>query len=164
MNGDAWFSHNISINGRFFWESNLAGLKHSLRPDSGHSFTPPLLFILFHPWLRLRALWRTFFFTLCLSTQMNPLCLKTSSPAARTPRGATLKKWSPATALCSCTRLWNVVCRLHQGFAKKPLYRPRRAWPAESFKKRKGRKKRPEHCDFSQMNSANVFPVAMVTL
>lgn len=35
-----------------------------------------------------------------------------------------LWKTGPWLLHCSCTRLWNVVCRLHQGFAKRPLFRP----------------------------------------
>ena len=50
-------------------------------------FLSPTSFHSFYPWLRLRALRRTFF-TLGLSTQMNPLCLKTCSPAVQTQRGA----------------------------------------------------------------------------
>lgn len=42
----------------------------------------------------------------------------------RGEQSTALKNWTLATAVCSCTRLWNVVCQLHQGFAKKRLYRP----------------------------------------
>ena len=103
--------------------------------------SPPFLFILFYPWLRLRALWRTFFFSHCACPLKWIHCVwKHPAPQLRRrgERGATLKSWTLATALCSCTRSWNVVCQLHQGFAKKLLYGPIVRAQRGRYKKKKG--------------------------